>query len=302
MHSNKTDDTSSGKEVDLQACQHMDIGSLRTVCLLLGPYRNLTTLTASVLFLHPDCQVLNHAGCRIFFDERVDFLTHHSYSTLETFLKFALYISKSGRRGDYGGSILHSHAFDQQHLVRELFNSSKHLVTDRPAECLVWKESQRISNHLRNNSVDIDTLLERFPSLRFMMPIRNPLDCAVSNLRTGHYKTLRGVSPTPTIESVVDAVIREFAWVYTIKQRHVMKCFLFSQDALERSFLVSMLAFLRLRPCEQWISDAMRAFALKRNYCHHPDLISYCHERITATFPQRNPFSDTLRRLIDCPM
>ena len=46
---------------------------LRTVGLILGPYRNLTTLTASVLSLHPECQALNHAGPRLL-KGRLDFI------------------------------------------------------------------------------------------------------------------------------------------------------------------------------------------------------------------------------------
>ena len=44
----------------------VDIKYVGYVCLTPGPYRNLTTLTVSVLYLHPDYQVLNHAGTRLF--------------------------------------------------------------------------------------------------------------------------------------------------------------------------------------------------------------------------------------------
>ena len=61
------------KSRDLAAARNVSIDDVRTVCLFLGPYRNLTTLTASILFLHPNCQVLNHAANRIFHDRRTDF-------------------------------------------------------------------------------------------------------------------------------------------------------------------------------------------------------------------------------------
>ena len=60
--------------IDLRTSRYLDIQDIESVCLTLGPYRNLTTLTASVLFLHPNCQVLNHAGIRIYGNRQIDFL------------------------------------------------------------------------------------------------------------------------------------------------------------------------------------------------------------------------------------
>ena len=60
--------------IDLRESRYLDIQDIESVCLTLGPYRNLTTLTASVLYLHPNCQVLNHAGNRIYGKRKIDFL------------------------------------------------------------------------------------------------------------------------------------------------------------------------------------------------------------------------------------
>ncbi|MHB8529324.1 MAG: hypothetical protein ACYC8V_07420, partial [Caulobacteraceae bacterium] len=48
-----------------QAIDPAIVDGVRRTAVILGPYRNLTTLTASVLALHPQCQVLNHASDRI---------------------------------------------------------------------------------------------------------------------------------------------------------------------------------------------------------------------------------------------
>ncbi|MCW5878805.1 MAG: hypothetical protein KIS80_08075, partial [Anaerolineales bacterium] len=53
------------------------IDGLESVCLFLGPYRNLTTLTASMLSLHPECQVLNHAGTRVFPNKNLNFIEEY---------------------------------------------------------------------------------------------------------------------------------------------------------------------------------------------------------------------------------
>ena len=63
-----------------------NIEDIKTACVFLGPYRNLTTLTASVLALHPRCQMLNHAGGRIFSESELNFIENHSLE--KVYLKF----------------------------------------------------------------------------------------------------------------------------------------------------------------------------------------------------------------------
>ena len=106
---------------DLMASCTLDIEECKTVCLTLGPYRNLTTLTAATLFLHPHCQVLNHAGSRIFENQAVNFLADYSRAKFDRFIQFAIQISGGGKRGNFGGSITYSHAFDTQHKLKTIF-------------------------------------------------------------------------------------------------------------------------------------------------------------------------------------
>src|SRR5690349_16380034 len=111
------------RQWELASARSVTTDQIRSVCLFLGPYRNLTTLTASLLFLHPRCQVLNHAACRIFGDPRFDFLADYSERRFNDFMRYAIHASRGGRRGQFGGSITHSHAFDEQYLTRELFEA-----------------------------------------------------------------------------------------------------------------------------------------------------------------------------------
>ena len=60
------------EEKEILKSKSIDISTLETICLLSGPYRNLTTLTASMAVLHPNCQVLNHAQGRILPHNKVD--------------------------------------------------------------------------------------------------------------------------------------------------------------------------------------------------------------------------------------
>ena len=104
---------------------NIDTDNIRSVCIMLGPYRNLTTLTAGIVFLHPNCQVLNHAALRVLPVKPVNFFQNHSQATFDNFIQYAIYLSQSGRREDWdlGGTLTVSHAFV------ELMSCSKPLPT-----------------------------------------------------------------------------------------------------------------------------------------------------------------------------
>jgi len=168
----------SSDALDLMTSRFLDIQDIDSVCLALGPYRNLTTLTASMLFLHPKCQVLNHAAERIYGNNKIDFLRDYSRSKLDRFIRFAVTISGKGRRGNSGGSITFSHAFDSRYEMGEIYRKTGMGKVKKEIRCLFWKESLRTSNLIREKQVDLPGIFSRDERLRFLMPIRNPLDCA----------------------------------------------------------------------------------------------------------------------------
>lgn len=249
-----------------------DVTGLRTVCLFLGPYRNLTTLTAGVIALHPTCQVLNHGKRAVFRDVEDNFLREFRPETFERFLRVGIEHSASGSRGDAGGSITHSHAFDHE-VMREVFAARYGDATRKDVvECLVWKEPLRSSNALRKHAVDIGALLEQEPRLRFLMPIRRVIDTARSNIKTGHVEIFRGLRDH-TLESVVDAVLDEIAWFLDQRDRWPERFFSFFQDDLDAPLLAELATFLDVDAEERWIRDAMTCYRLTAAYDYEPEQI-----------------------------
>src|SRR5262245_48814895 len=76
-----------------------------TVGLFLCPNRNLTTLTAAILSLHPQVQVLNHGFDRLRAAGLLKFLYTGRDDDLDHFIRGATAMAGGGRRGDHGGSI-----------------------------------------------------------------------------------------------------------------------------------------------------------------------------------------------------
>ena len=97
---------------------------LKTICLILGPNRNLTTLTASCCMLHHEVQVLNHYFS-INTNPETIFLSQYAPDKVDNFVTHVLDINKTGfdKPGD-GGVITVSHAFAYKRLKKLFFKLS----------------------------------------------------------------------------------------------------------------------------------------------------------------------------------
>ena len=283
------------QHTDLKASQTLDIRDCQTVCLALGPYRNLTTLTAATLFLHPNCQVLNHAGRRIYGNRKVDFLSNFSEERVDHFIQFAIQISRGGCRGSFGGSITHSHAFDSKHKLKEVFSEASLDLTKKQIKCLFWKESLRTSNLIRNKNIDLVDLLTQEERLRFLMPIRHPLDCAKSNLKTGHVNGFRGLNKSSSIFNVLQAVLDEIYWFASYKEKFPSRFFCYFEHSISQTMLVDLATFLKLSPNEVWLSNALSAMVTKSNYEHDSELLDFYRETVSKKFSR---FPDLSKELL----
>lgn len=285
--------------VDLRASRSIDVSDCRSVCLTLGPYRNLTTLTASTLFLHPHCQVLNHASDRIFGRRSIDFLADYSAQRLDRFVQYAIRISTKGGRGDRGGSITHSHAFDAEHGMKDLFESAGGELQKPSVHCLFWKESLRTSNRIRSERIDLGGIFAIEPRLRFLLPIRNPLDCAVSNLKTGHVAIFENLAPDASQAAVVDAILDEILWFADLRAQNPDRFFRYYEHSVTREMLVRLALFLELEPLESWLDAALAAMNLKPGYDHAPELVESYRQGVVDRFTDHPDMAAELLRFIE---
>ena len=280
--------------VDLITSKSIDIKDCKSVCVTLGPYRNLTTMTAAAMFLHPNCQVLNHAARRIFGNSKVDFLSDYSEEKFIRFIKFAVEISGKGHRGSMGGSITYSHAFDSKHNMRKAFVNTGLELRKQQIKCLFWKESLRTSNLIREKHVDLGSILAKEERLRFLMPIRNPLDCAVSNLKTGHVRLFQGLDKGSSVLQVVRAVLDEIHRFATYGEKFPGRFFYFFEHAISREMLINLATFLKLDPNEAWLSDALSVMTTKSNYAHDNELLAFYRETVNDKFSRFPALSEGL--------
>ena len=245
--------------------------------------------------LHPHCQVLNHAGKRILNHRRLDFLRFDDPATFDAFTRYAIRISRGGRRGGDGGSITLSHAFANHAKLRYLYHEAygASLVKD-VIHSVFWKESLAVANHVREHGIDLGRLLQENTRLRFILPVRNPLDCAASNRKTGHASRFRHLNNRAPIERVVAAVLDEFRWFLELRDRHSDRFFSFFEHEFGRPTLRDMAQFLEIEADERWCENALQVFQSQGSYHHSDKLREFYANAVGERFSSHPEFAAKL--------
>ncbi len=225
-----------------------------SLVVLLGPYRNLTTLTASTLALHPEVVSFNHGYLRLCesgldFWNRVD----DTEDVLARFTDWALQNFTKGERGPLGGNITLSHAFDSEHGELSRHRQRALETSADEVRVLVLKESGRITRDLRDGGFDnlrgIEALLERWGNrLKFVRPIRHPFKCVQSNLRSSHphhtdFVRRGGTRTAVDAAKFLEWCVRDLAWFLALEDRFPKHFFHFGEH---RMAVDELLAFLGL--------------------------------------------------------
>jgi hypothetical protein len=226
-----------------------------SIGLMLCPNRNLTTLTAAILSLHPHVQVLNHGFKRLEAAGLLRFLRSGSEDDLEAFLRGAIGLSGYGRQGDYGGNILLSHAY-QRLALRAAY--ARHYA-DAPVKpdirCLVWKDGARLLEYLRTNNIAAVGLAERFPRLRFLSPLRRP----VAHLRSlqRYYEPqppdyIRPSLPDLTVECVAKYILAAHEEFLAWSQQRPSQFFAFTEAEFGEQGAAALAHFLGISADKTW--------------------------------------------------
>ena len=258
----------------------------------LGPYRNLTTLTASVLALHPHVQVLNHAGRRLLAQPEIDFVTDPN--KWDRFRETALAESRGGGPGLHGGSITHSHAFEVPAIRAAYRKRFGKALMRRRVDTLVWKDSLVLSRAIRRSG-SIEQLLDRCDGLRFLLPIRHPIDCAVSCVLYGHGPLF---TKDVSVVGVLDGVLRELAWARSVQQASPRRVLMFWEYEFGVGVLQRLSKFLDLADDRRWLADATRCFVVAKQYEHPPGLVARYEAKVRDIFANDRAFAAKLMRFV----
>lgn len=280
---------------DLSDSSSVNLDGLELVCFFSGPYRNLTSLTAAMAVLHPNCQVLNHAQSRIFPYNEVNFFKNYSHERFNSFVKYAIWLSLSGFRGRLGGSILLSHAFDKS-LVKSKYEErfDDNLLKDN-IKCLLWKEGLHLKNHLLKYNVTELDLIQKNDKIRFILPIRNPLDCTFSNQKTGMSNIFNNINKDSTFHEILKSILDEFLSFFQNQKELNSNFFHFYQHTFNEDTLKQFCVYMNLPFDQKWSLDVLEIYNIKSSYNHSKQDIAFYKKYVKHNFKD---FPDEMKNLL----
>lgn len=239
---------------------------MKTVAVLLGANRSLTTISAAMVALHPQLTVLNHAFIRIFDDPANNFLADQRGPVLGHFVEAACQMALGGERGAVGGHILHSHAFGDAPL-RAAYLDRYGWGAKPEATCLLWKDATRVTNYMIDNGIAPEEVARSLPALRFIMMVRNPVDICISSIRKGYSSMLVGEERKDDLRAVFVHMIKLFAWFSRAAAADPGRFRYVYQDELtDRAKLTELCGFLDIAADRTWLDEVERLIQLRPSY------------------------------------
>lgn len=257
-------------------------------------------MTAVMLWLHPQCQVLNHGYRLINPKHLLWFLAPGDSNEFCVFTTLLADLStKVVGTEDCSPHVLRT--VQENPGVEEAFarlNSAPPIaILKNPMHSLVWKESQVMMNSLLNISTNWDELFANNSKLRFLMPFRNPMDCAVSNHRQRKWIFFPGLddnSPMLTLR----AVLAEFAWFIAMERRHPDRFFHFYEDMTAEA-LENLQTFLGLDYNQEWVDAVLNLWKLRHPYVFSKEFIDYYVSMVRLHFAAWPDIGQRLVEYID---
>ncbi|MBP7001354.1 hypothetical protein [Amaricoccus sp.] len=255
---------------------------VEVVVLPLGPYRNLTTMTAALYALHPNGLVLNHAAQRVL-GSPVDPFADLGDERWLRFKAAAFRLAQHGRGGNFGGNVLLSHAFANSELAKAYAARFGEAIVKPDTKALFWKDSTRLQNRIMEREGLIDELLERQPGARFLFPVRNPMDCARSNMRTGHWRYL--VAEGAGFDAVLRKILELLQWFRRQERARPDRFLSFTETEIDAGFPERIAAFSNLPAPASWaVDDAPKAIEVVQRSAHAPEVVARYAELVADLF------------------
>lgn len=257
-----------------------------TVVAFLGPYRNLTTLTAATLGLHPNIVVMNHGFARVeataslrAFDDPAPEKTQRLRQTL-------VELSEGGRRGPPGGSIRLSHAVTDHPAMAAAYAAAP---MKEKTGAVVWKESGDLGNYLERRGLDPAEVAARWPKLRFIGPVRRPLD-HIRGLRGFDRHQIPNASSPPTFEEAARHILAAHYSFWQRARRRPDGFFQFRETEMSAALLTRLASHIGVAPRADWLALAAPLFQGSKMYDHDDSERAAFRALLDETYGQEPEF------------
>ncbi len=273
-----------------------DPNTINNLILIVGPYRNLTTYFASILSIHPNISVLNHAGIRVFKNANINFLRNYSLTKYHNFLRFFDYAIKSGHQGMRGGSIQYSHAFKSNEKLQHLFQQKSE--QQNSSSSFVWKESQMVSNHFLENPTEFQKILDQNKAIKFLFPIRHPLDCVKSNLVTNKHQFFK-LGHDAGVDKLMDVIFEEYLFFLQLKKQHTQRVFFIFEHKISETTITNLCNFCNVTTDDSWLKTTLEEYRINKHYEHSSSELETTTTKIKSLFTDYPNFQKELLLLME---
>jgi hypothetical protein len=150
---------------------------------------------------------------------------------------------------------------------------------------------------IRSSDSLIIELLDYAPKLRFILPIRNPLDCTISNLRTSHMEGSEDIAEDRT--RLLDRILEMISWAAALEVRHPDRFLTFFQDDTPEKVAGGLIRLLSLRDDPQWRDSVAAAFKIHPNpYVHGPEMYETFESGVESYFRSMPGVASRLKALV----
>ncbi len=233
---------------------------VKTICITVVSSRNLTTLFSSICMFHPEIQILNHFPS-INKSDSTNFLVEYSDAKIADFISKVDEINrKSLKISGEGGVITKAHAFNSNtEMKNEFFKRFKNEQKVN-YKSIIWKDSFRNHTLVRKNFAE---LIDKTDMLRFLLIVRNPMDCATSCSSPGY----NAMFEKPDKESILNELFERYKWFFECEKRYP-KFFMsfFEFEALDKAD--DLQEFLQVNQSSQWKKDFEKFWIMQKTYNH----------------------------------
>lgn len=255
---------------------------VNTICMTLVASRNLSTLFTSCCMLHPEIQTLNHAPNIV---SRPNFLDEYTDWRMKKFVKAVHNINMKRSTSEFkGGLITASHAFNSP-VIRRVFKQRFRSEYKEGFKSIVWKDSP--NNMASMQKKDLDDLFGKTDKLRFIVVVRNPMDCAVSNKINEFDDEFIGLDK----EEILEILLDRYKWFLEAEERFPeFFMHIFPAD-ININTLCKIQEFLMVKRDTRWEKDFFRCWnVMKGRYVHSQEFREQYYSLI-----QENIASESLR-------
>lgn len=132
--------------------------------------------------------------------------------------------------------------------------------------------------------------------LKFLLPIRDPLDAAVSNMKTKHHRLFKTISEY-SLTTVLDAILSEIAWFLDLESKYPRRFLSFLQNEFHPAFLDKLASFLEISEDSLWRKQAMDCYVMKPSYPRDEVLLKHLKAGLEEKLPEHPEMMEKIFRL-----